>query len=374
MKRIVLCLDGTWNTVGKTSTPTNVVRFAQAVKAHADDGVDQISYYNAGVGTDGPLDKILGGVFGAGLQRNVQRAYLFCALNYRPGDEIYLYGFSRGAYTARAVAGIIGEVGLVRPAYFDRFEGVWDSYRQYANTGSRHPKTDELTDRDVPIKCVGVWDTVGSYGIPAGYGLGALIRMFTWRHLHFHDTGLGKKIGVALHALALDEHRRPFAPTFWTKRVDAELGSQICHQVWFAGAHSNVGGGYLNHDLSDVAMVWMMARSEEKTGLRFDLSVLKGHVTPNVTTDITNSLSWFYLLSRAFPFNRPVMASRALDIGLLWNDVFKDRVNINEAVHWSVRDHYARVSLYRPANLPNGIKPEWVMEKTPREQEIWNEV
>ena len=363
MKRIVLCLDGTWNTVAKTSTPTNVVRFAQSVLPESGDA-PQVVYYNAGVGTDGPIDRVVGGVFGVGLKRNVQRAYMFCALNYQPGDEIYIFGFSRGAYTARAVAGIIGRVGLVYPRHFDRFEEVWRHYR-------RRSQAPELADPNVPIKCVGVWDTVGSYGIPAGFGLGAIARMFTWRELHFHDTGLGHKVGVALHAMAIDEHRRPFAPTPWTRKIDAALPTgQTCEQVWFAGAHSNVGGGYANHKLSDVALVWMMARVSDLTDLRFDPSVLKGDVTPDVAAKVESSLGWFYFLSRLFPFNRPMLRPYALDVGLLWNAEDKTRRNINEAVHWSVEKRVTS-GQYRPRNLPTPLPPGDVMQPSPAELQIW---
>ena len=364
MKRIVLCLDGTWNKVGATSTPTNVVRFAQSVLPAAD-GATQIVYYNAGVGTDGQLDRFLGGVFGVGLKRNVQRAYLFCALNYQPGDEIYIFGFSRGAYTARAVAGIIGRVGLVYPRFFDRFEEVWQHYRR-----RKGPKSD-LADANVPIKCVGVWDTVGSYGIPAGYGLGALARMFTWRELHFHDTALGRKVEVGLHAVAIDEHRRPFAPTFWTQRIGEALpDGQTCEQVWFAGAHSNVGGGYSDHRLSDVAMAWMMARVTDLTGLRFDPLVLKGLATPDVVPEVSNSLSWFYALSRLLPFKRPMLRDHAQEIGLLWNTDSPTRKNVNEAVHWSVEKRVT-AGRYRPVNLPLPLPPGAVTKPTSSETRIW---
>jgi hypothetical protein len=366
MKRIVLCLDGTWNTVTKNAEerakPTNVVRFAQSVMPVAE-GVPQIAYYNAGVGTDGPVDKVLGGVFGVGLKRNVQRAYMFTALNYQHGDEIYIFGFSRGAYTARAVAGIIGRVGLVYPRHFDRFEDVWDNYRARKQT--------DLADRTVPIKCVGVWDTVGSYGIPAGYGLGALARMFTWRELHFHDTSLGHKIDVGLHAMAIDEHRRPFAPTPWTQKIGEPLpGHQTCEQVWFAGAHSNVGGGYAQHGLSDVAMAWMMGRVMDLTGLRFDASLLKGEAKPDPLQQPADSLSWFYLLSRCFPFNRPMLKPHALDIGLLRNREDPTRRVVNEAVHWSVPKHLG-TGKYNPKNLPRPVPPEAVTRPSPAERAIW---
>jgi uncharacterized protein (DUF2235 family) len=378
MKRIVLCLDGTWNEVGRGKLPTNVVRIAQCVAERGADGVAQVVYYNAGVGTDGPVDRLLGGVFGVGLRRNVQRAYAFCALNYRDGDEIYIFGFSRGAYTARAVAGIINKVGLVRPAFFDRFDEVWNSYRSKKGTKEVEPvsEIDHLADRTVPVRCVGVWDTVGSYGIPSGFGFGALARWFTWRGLRFRDTELGRNVEVALHAIAVDERRRPFAPTFWTKGKDDALpDGHVCEQVWFVGVHSNVGGGYRQRELSDVALLWMMARVEETTGLRFDLKALKDKVAPDVAGGWRNSTAWFYLVSRLRPLHRKMMRECATDVGLFWDKVDKERVNINERVHWSVVDRHGAAGMppYRPKGYPGRLGPELIAHASPRERQLWAE-
>jgi uncharacterized protein (DUF2235 family) len=130
MKRIVICYDGTWNTVTKPNEVTNVVRVGQAVKSADEEGVAQIVYYNAGVGSGGPLDRFLGGVFGVGLRDNVKRGLAFLSLNWSSGDEIYIFGFSRGAYSARALAGVIGAInGIPKQVHFDRLEEVWDYYR-----------------------------------------------------------------------------------------------------------------------------------------------------------------------------------------------------------------------------------------------------
>lgn len=195
------------------------MKLAQAVKAEAADGTEQIVYYNAGVGTGDLIDKFLGGVFGRGLRNNVKRAYAFLSLNYEPGDEIYIFGFSRGAYTARALAGVIGASGIVKKEEYEKFEVAWNFYRvpphvrkpvkdaevkavaAPADT-SMSKKVEDVTKKiaqsaypevveyielaaqdklhvEAKVRCVGVWDTVGSYGIPAGIGLGALSRIFT---------------------------------------------------------------------------------------------------------------------------------------------------------------------------------------------------
>src|SRR5919202_4486031 len=126
MKRIVLCFDGTWNKVRNPDTVTNIVKVAEAVRPTAGDGTKQVVYYNAGVGTGWFGDRILGGVFGVGLRENVKRGLAFLALNYEEGDEIYLFGFSRGAYTARALAGVIGAAGIPKQADFNQLETVWN--------------------------------------------------------------------------------------------------------------------------------------------------------------------------------------------------------------------------------------------------------
>src|SRR3954452_10756764 len=139
LKRIVICYDGTWNALTKPDEVTNVVRVAQAVKPVSSDDIPQVVYYNAGVGSGGPIDRFLGGVFGAGLRDNVKRGLAFLSLNWDPqeppdnavADEIYIFGFSRGAYSARALAGVIGAIGgIPRQASFDQLEEIWNHYRK----------------------------------------------------------------------------------------------------------------------------------------------------------------------------------------------------------------------------------------------------
>src|SRR5262245_15665541 len=216
MKRIVICYDGTWNAVKNSNEVTNVVKVAQAVRSKSSTGVTQVTYYNAGVGSGGPIDRILGGVFGVGLRNNVKRGLAFLSLNWdSQDDEIYIFGFSRGAYTARALAGVIGAIkGIPKQSSFSKLEDIWNHYRK--SQGER--KRDEAQIRDLIwpmpeemkpiIKCVAIWDTVGSYGIPSGFGLGALARYVTSGIIGFHDKEIGEHIQFALHAMAIDEKRR----------------------------------------------------------------------------------------------------------------------------------------------------------------------
>lgn len=272
-KRIVVCCDGTWNDEDSAEEFTNVVRMARAILPIDGRGgkeTAQIVYYQSGVGTGADLvGRVLGGGVGLGLSRNVRDGYGFIASNYCPGDEIFLFGFSRGAYTARSVAGLIGYAGLLQKGDMDEFALVWEGYRLKNQPGRPDVLVHfPLRHQDVPIKCIGVWDTVGDLGIP-----GHLDQIFT-RFYQFHDTTLGPHVESAFHALALDEHRRDFAPTLWVQSPDAQAkGTQKLLQVWFPGAHSNVGGGYAEHGLSDVALAWMASQADPLLAL--DVEYLK---------------------------------------------------------------------------------------------------
>jgi hypothetical protein len=261
-KRLIVCCDGTWNDADSAGEFTNVVRVARAVLPTDIRGgreTHQIVYYQSGVGTGSDLvQRVLGGGVGLGLSRNVRDAYGFIAANYCPEDEIFLFGFSRGAYTARSVAGLIGYAGLLQKGDMDDFASVWEGYRLKNQPGQPDVLVHFLLrHKDVPIKCIGVWDTVGELGIP-----GHLDEIFT-QFYQFHDTTLGPHVENAFHALALDERRSDFMPTLWVQSPDARAqGSQKLLQVWFPGVHSNVGGGYQEHGLSDVALAWMASQVE----------------------------------------------------------------------------------------------------------------
>jgi uncharacterized protein (DUF2235 family) len=189
------------------------------------------------------------------LGANVQQAYRFLALNYETGDRMLMFGFSRGAYTVRSLAGLVSLVGLLRKGDLDQMPRVWDFYRT--------PPADRRVDfidarwveeRRPEVDLIGVWDTVGALGIPGNY----LSRLGRRRH-EFHDVSLGSKIKRAYHALAIDERRKSFIPAIWDTTKSAP--TQVVEQVWFAGAHSNVGGGYPDPVLSDQAFLWMISKA-----------------------------------------------------------------------------------------------------------------
>jgi len=429
MKRIVICLDGTWNQVLDPDTVTNVVKLAQAVRAVASDNIEQVVYYNSGVGTGDLPDKFLGGVFGRGLKNNVKRAYAFLCLNYVPGDEIYFFGFSRGAYTARALAGVIDASGILRKEHYEKFEIAWNFYRVpprirsvlrghdckdlIRNIGaSLAEKARAVRQRlricppramveyldfaaqdkihlEAKIRCVGVWDTVGSYGIPTGIGLGALGRIFTaWLLRGFHSTEIGKHVEIGLHAVAIDEKRRPFAPTFWTIAKGQRPVAHV-EQVWFVGAHANVGGGYRDTGLSDLALVWMIARTTEigrekfQSALEFDPEFVCRHAHPSPFGMLYQSERW-WLFSRIWPYVRPILPPNAIQVrAILWNGENKHEERINEMVHWSVMQrlgqstpvHGAGDVVYRPANVEQAaVTPDRVTQRTLEEQRMSGEI
>ncbi|MBN9608530.1 MAG: hypothetical protein BGO26_19150 [Actinobacteria bacterium 69-20] len=267
-KRLVICCDGTWNTKRQTS-PTNVVRFCDMIVPHGADGTEQRAFYHSGVGT-GRWDRLRGGAFGFGLSRIVKDAYRIVVNNYDPGDELFFLGFSRGAFTARSTAGLIRNAGILRR---DQAAHIDDAYALYrTKEGPDAPAAVEfrrqysLSDR-TPIRFIGVWDTVGSLGIP-NLGIPLLGPVARWvnRRWAFHDVKLSSRVASAFQALSIDEARRPFEPTLWQQQPHSD-GQQLA-QVWFAGDHSDIGGGYADRRLAEIALWWLTARARD-CGLAF---------------------------------------------------------------------------------------------------------
>ena len=364
-KRLILCFDGTWNAISDPNIVTNVVKIANSVGLQDPTGINQICYYNSGVGSGGPIDRLMGGLFGAGLKSNVKRAIAFLALNYRTGDEIYLFGFSRGAYTARAVAGVLGVAGI--PREIRDAEVHWERYRQMAKLQSKqrdldrdskkYIKLQEQIDKlkgakdrptnyepnEINITCVGVFDTVGSYGVPAGLGLSGIPHLFTYWTRGFHSRKFSSQIKLGLHAMAIDEMRKPFSPTFWMHKPDEQLGDdQIVEQMWFPGVHSNVGGGYDNSGLSDLALAWMISRVQQFTGLHFEEDEILKHVWPCAAGTLYPSSKggWFAKARSVLPAVSAAM-SGATGKGGAKPVNPKLRLRVNETVHWSVQDRCA---------------------------------
>lgn len=297
-RRIVLCFDGTWNTpaeqfVGlkdlhehfremsglgdeamraaiehvdpQAGVETNVCRLYRSVRriAPGEEGpgeLPQTKWYDRGVGTDW-YDRVSGGAFGLGLSRKIREGYQFLSDAYQIGDEVFVFGFSRGAYTARSLVGMIRNCGLL-PAGSTGGDpdgdGIMEAYELYRahDDGPESERARNFRNAHnapvISIKCLGVWDTVGALGIPV-----ESFEQFNKRAFEFHDTELSFIVENAFHAVAVDEHRKPYAVALWDPK---EKPSQTVEQRWFIGAHADVGGGYPSRALSDIALCWMQQR------------------------------------------------------------------------------------------------------------------
>lgn len=296
-RRIILLFDGTWNDAAFATTDTNIVRLRELINAGLSDEREAherakrearkhskppptpefaktLVLYRRGVGTDGTRDSFLGGAFGAGLADNVRRGYRFLAQHYRPGDQVFVFGFSRGAFTARSLVGYLGAIGLLRDglctpelesaawAHYrtppgDRSPGEWNALGAYM-----HPR------ERLRIAALCVFDTVGALGIPGNLRIRANRRRF-----EFHNVEMPSITDMNLHAIAIDEQRRPFEATVWRRhKFKPEQQAQTTEQVWFSGVHADIGGGYPRGDgrkgrqqaLEDIPLDWMLRRLKSR--------------------------------------------------------------------------------------------------------------
>jgi len=322
---IIVCCDGTWNTPNDLEngvpSPTNVVKLYNALASQDAQGHSQKSYYHAGVGSEGNWrDRILGGSTGRGLDRNIKNAYCWLSGSYRPGDAIWLFGFSRGAYTVRSLGGMIGRCGLLDLSIYEEdARSIWEAVDTVFDIYRRNPPEPPLCSgrlrfhnaapgepgaKKTPIRFIGVWDTVGSLGIPDDLGF---LNLFDRRGSHqFHDTGLSTIVRTARHALAIDETRQNFIPTLWTLEPGQEADLK---QVWFAGAHGDVGGGYAHHQLSDIALKWMVDEAATE-GLAFRANI-EGQIAPHPHGVLHNSVSGFFTKLKTRPRATPLIAGGA---------------------------------------------------------------
>lgn len=295
-KNIVICMDGTWN---DPTEKTNVYKLFQALVADQENfesdhpifgrhsyrfGNDLAAFYVEGVGAKGRKQGILGGFLGVGLHGRVLRAFLLASNCYQPGDKLWIFGFSRGAWSARSLAGFISSAGLFSAAETqadDSFNRANDLWRQAKVKGALDCGTQFWEKNDaLPIQFVGVWDTVGALGIPFFNG----IRVFDQIEKHlfdFADLQLSSRVKYGCHALAIDEQRKDFEPTLWQPRADGSI-----KQVWFPGAHADIGGGYPESGLSDITLQWMINEvAALNSGLEIDSSRLNPGLAPDFTQD-----------------------------------------------------------------------------------------
>jgi hypothetical protein len=303
-RRLIVCCDGTWNWPDRRRE-TNVVRLVRLLASEhrrADGSViPQISHYHLGVGTGNIIDRIFGGGIGIGLSASVKSCYGFLVDNYVEGDEIFLFGFSRGAYVARSVAGLVGCAGILQKQEMQHFIDVWDWYtedRRRRNINDLE-KLAPARHRTVDIEGIGVWDTVGALGIPG--------TRFCAKSFAFHETALGPGVRHAFQALAMDERRGNFQAAVWTLNKHPRSG-QVLEQAWFPGAHSNIGGGYEQHGLSDTTLLWMLSRILKWDLLALDMDAVAGgldHAEPYPNGILANSRTRFWRAIGS-PVPRPV--------------------------------------------------------------------
>ncbi|MCW8931609.1 MAG: DUF2235 domain-containing protein [Gammaproteobacteria bacterium] len=294
-KRIVLCLDGTWNNTyakgerydgSKVVKPSNVLKLARAILPESGDQKAQVVYYDTGVGAmsvfPGPsnrmlqfCDKILGGGWGAGFESNIEDSVTFLAHNYQEGDQVYIFGFSRGAATARGLTQFI--------EWMEGIPGKSDAYyiplllRHYVESKGQLSVDDVISEinndgdkkkqklapfKKITIEFLGVWDTVMALGS----------KLFTTAHRRFHVSDVPAScIKHVRQALSIDEKRADFQPEVW-KSADNDEQSLI--QLWFAGVHSNIGGGYAYDGLANIPLRWIISQAS-KCGLEVDETFLK---------------------------------------------------------------------------------------------------
>lgn len=336
MKRIVICADGTWNKPEEDpekDTSTNVLRVARAIKPVASDGIQQVVFYDWGLGSY--HSSVTAGGFGQGINKNIQDDYRFIVQNYDPDDELYFFGFSRGAYTVRSLAGFMNNCGILKRTDAKRIASAYEDVYKDPKLHPRDKKSVEFREKysvvlDPRIHFVGVWDTVGALGVPI-----RMLGFMNEKHL-FHDNKIGPNIDYARHALAIDERRDDFEPTIWKTRAGMDLA-----QVWFAGVHSDVGGGYAPDKkkrlLSDIPLEWMMDEAS-KAGLEFEPHLARG-LKGSHRADQNESYEGLMRL----------MGERVR------------KIPKSTFIHSSVKDRWEARTKYRPDNLDKFVKKHgWV--------------
>lgn len=359
-QRLLLFLDGTWNLDDGTQPPTHIVRLRNMVDetCFRREGVNwyQRVYYDTGVGT-GPLDRWLGGLAGVGLDRNIVQAYRFLSQHYRPTaspqptDEIAVFGFSRGAFTARSLVGFVGAAGLLRAEHCtdDNLKRAWEYYRTPEKERSPGEKAAlaALCQSGVRVRVLGVFDTVGALGIPGKF----LLRINKYR-FQFHDTELSSIVDYAFHALALDEQRQPFEAAVWQQPRHRFF--RRIEQVWFPGVHADVGGGYVQPsagepDLSLLPLQWMVERLRSRDLVRFNQDdaehLLSRDLTDAALAPQHDSRSTLYRVLFPKPLLRIVdqtIPEARRGSGYKINQFMAHQRPIRELVHWSTLDRLGK--------------------------------
>lgn len=381
MKNVVLCFDGTWNTAD-AEFPTNVVKTAQLALPVDAKGDEQVVFYDEGVGSTRvvvakSINNFLGGAFGVGLMDNIERAYRFLAFNYAPGDRIFIFGFSRGAFSARSFCGLIRTCGVLRKENIGRVQEAIKLYQNRdrkdgpdtkecvafrkehsfaAFTGERTRGADE--PHPLMVEYMGLWDTVGALGLPRHF----IFAHYFNQKYQFHDVSLSRMVRSARHALAIDERRSTFAPSRWTNLAelntaaatrDSNTDTPPYQQVWFPGDHASVGGGGDVNGLWQASLAWVVEGAELR-GLLVDQAKLDGY-----RKDIDCTASVYCMKRRTFSISslslRRWRKGPDEDGLSVVSDVAQQRIR-------EPKDKLYEKRPYRPKTLRAVIKkysPEW---------------
>jgi T6SS, Phospholipase effector Tle1-like, catalytic domain len=303
--QLVVCCDGTWNDPHDGTHIDRTSRIAMAALPHSDD-----VFYEKGVGLE-PGMRLSGGALGRGLSENVRGAYRWVVRHYADGAEIFIFGFSRGAYTARSLAGFMHYAGLLQPQDEGAIEDAYEAYRfrQQERVNTRfHQGVVHGRSRQVRVRFLGVFDTVGALGVPLDW-VNAISADLPHANLQFHDTRLCGNVDVACQALAIDERRGPFEPTWWEAPPPGAAIPEKILQVWFPGVHSDVGGGYPDKALAEVALGWMLEQAREAgLDLAPGLPTWPIRGDPNGAMHDSFSLGWRFIhhLPSVDPYVRPI--------------------------------------------------------------------
>ena len=324
-KRLLICCDGTWNDL-EMRYITNVGRLAQASLPEGEDGVPQFLYYDDGVGSySSGLKRMIEGGVGVGLERNIYEAYRFLCFNYNAeaGDEICLFGFSRGAYTVRSLGGMIGRLGLPGRLDLKHIPQALELYRSRDEDAQKAFR--EAYSREAKIRLLACWDTVGAMGIPDKVPFLPFDNFMRKKYI-FNDTVIGDHIENALHAIAIDERRKEFDVTRMTSK-DGAPARQVT-EVWFPGDHGSVGGGtWEKRGLSNAALRWMLEEAKKRgIPLGYDLSILSDRAVEDPSIFLDN------------------------EVGLIYGDKAR-KMTADDALHPSVKQRWRELPDYRPPML-----------------------
>lgn len=353
-RNLVICCDGTNNEFGNENT--NVVRIAQAIRI---DPASQCLFYDPGVGTLSEpgyvtafgkwLSKVRGLGFGAGLTRNIEEAYAFLMDNWEPGDRVYLFGFSRGAYTVRVLAGLLHQLGLLSKGQMGLLPYIMRLFKGIRSEKSRYWKVcDEFrltfaqpvpnnSDRRFHIHFLGVWDTVSSVG-------------WIWNPQSFPYTAKNPSISIVRHAVSIDERR-----AFFRQNLAHSADGQDFQELWFPGVHSDVGGGYPEADggLWRAPFEWLLGEAQtaqlhvDQQRLQAVLNKTKASAKP-WTDEQHESLTWKWWPAETFPKLRysPKLGFQVPMLNLFRNRSIHDGALLHKSALLRIRD-----AKYAPSNL-----------------------